>query len=748
MGDPPETIDPAAQLRWLADQGARFTLPRGRTKGRDEHGNPTLQSGWQQTPHAVDEALAHAARGGNVGLLTGKQSAGIVALDLDREYENMLAAIGPYANTVKVFRENEPTHGKLLYRVRFEVASRAWQPAWEEVKKPWAELLSEGKHAVIPPSLFEGGRYVLRDKELGIAELSEDDLALVWWKVTEGRPGLATPEGWQEPEAKPAPAPSSAPDQDQAKAIVLEAWAVLDVFKHHGLAREIAEERGGELRLLGNGGLLVKGEQWFCFSADQGGADAISAWAYCTRQRATVSGREFWDVLREMATARGVELPRTHVNGDGAAARVAAAYAAGEVDDGEEEQGENAGRHPLDVAGGGELQLGEWLDRYTEVATHLTGSPPDFNRLGGLVAAATALQRKARLRMSFADIYPNIYAAFVGASSVWHKSSALAFERNMIRRALLENLLLSELQTSEGLLAELQAKGGGVILRDEIGTLFDSGRVKYLRNLKPDLTALFDCYPYSRRLSQLEVKVEKPYLNILGATTPARFYEGVSLTDWRDGFLPRWLFVLPEGEPNFDAMTGLLDAQYDAAIGELASQLHRLSRQEETDFTFAGDAHALWDGRQRQAAKEAYYYGDDIAAAIVTRYSAYALKFALILAALNGPWGVITPETMRSAIDLADYFKRHIYRLLSERDQHEVSGGQLQKVFAVIKGEGAKVDGWVPARTVLRKTHLRKAQLDPCLDKLVEVGAVVREEAGRSFKYMAATETLPIKSWR
>jgi len=404
--------------------------------------------------------------------------------------------------------------------------------------------------------------------------------------------------------------------------------------------------------------------------------------------------------------------------------------------------------HPLDTEAAQGLRLGRWLDRYTETMTHLTGSPMEFNRLAGLTAAATVLQGKARLRMSFGNIYPNIYACMVAPSSVYHKTATLAKVRATLERALLFNLMLSELQTSEGLLAELQGQPSGVILRDEIGALFDSGRTKYLRNLKPDLTALYDCYPYRRRLSAVEIKVERPYLNILGATTPDRFYDGVSPMDWRDGFLPRWLFVMPTSEPDFDAMTGLLSAQHDQTIGELAVHLNKLSRQDETDFVFTGDAHSLWDTWQRRAAKDAYYFGDDTAAAIVTRYSAYALKFAMILAALDGEWGRITPETMRTAIALADDYKRHAYRLLTERQEHQVSGGRLQKVFLVIKSEGQKSGGWMSARDILRAAHMRKTQLDPCLEKLVEVGAIVQEKAGRGYKYAAVAENLPVKSWK
>ncbi len=267
-----------------------------------------------------------------------------------------------------------------------------------------------------------------------------------------------------------------------------------------------------------------------------------------------------------------------------------------------------------------------------------------------------------------------------------------------------------------------------------------------MRQLKPVLTAIYDCYPYSRRLSNDDIKVEKPYLNILGATTPTRFFEGTSLTDWRDGFLARWLFVLPEGEPDFDAMAGIFQAQHEAEIQKLAFRLMEIERQQETDFTLSKEALTLWDSWQRQAAKDAYFFGDDVTAAIVTRYSAYALKFAIILAAVNGSWGTITPDTMQTAIHLSNNYKLYVHRLLSEKSNFGVSGAKLQRVFRVISTLTREI-GHATTKGILQKTGMKKAELGPCLEKLKEIGAVDGVQSGNGHRYVNLCESLPIKVW-
>lgn len=391
------------------------------------------------------------------------------------------------------------------------------------------------------------------------------------------------------------------------------------------------------------------------------------------------------------------------------------------------------------------LNLG-WFDHYADTMSELTGSPREFNLLCGLVAAATAVKRKARLRMAFGDIYPNIYACIIAQSSVFHKSSSLAKVRALLNRAELDQLLLSELMTSEGLLKQLQGQPSGVVIRDEIGTLFSSGRIKYLRTLVPDLTALFDCNPYSRTLSQSEVKVKAPYLNIIGATTPARFYKDVSDTLWDDGFLARWLYVLPEGEPNFDLVIGMFTQEHDNLVGELSVMLRNIARQEQKDFALEADSFVIWSEWHRRSMKDAYRHGTDAITAIVTRYSTYALKFAILLSAVNDQWGIIPSDTMQTAIDLADNYKGYVHRIMAEKDQYILTGSTVQKVFRCIKGRAKEGKG-PSTKEITQFTNERADIVNKCLEKLVEIGAVTKNKSGRGFRYTAIVQELPLKRW-
>lgn len=400
-------------------------------------------------------------------------------------------------------------------------------------------------------------------------------------------------------------------------------------------------------------------------------------------------------------------------------------------------------RHPLDVPLTSNLHLG-WVDQYADFMTELTGSPREFNVLAGLTLVGTVLQRRAYLHLSFGDIYPNVYAAIIAPSSVYHKSSSLAKPRALLKRAMLDNLLLAELMTSEGLTKQLSTKSCGLIVRDEIGTLFASHTTKYLAHLKPDVTALYDGQPYSRRLSNEEVVVKEPYLNILGATTPERFFGSVQLTDWKDGFLARWLFTMPDQEPDFDTVPRLFTQQDEIRMGQLAVKLMQVDREPPHAFQFEDDSFTLWADWQSEAARQAYHYNDDTVSAIVSRYANYALKFSLILAAAHGRWGVISPEIMQTSIDLAENFKAAMYRILTAKANHGVSGQKLQKVFAIIHRER---ETGVTTKLIYQRANMVRGECQPVLDKLTEIGACRCEKAGNGFRYFACTDRLPIKAW-
>lgn len=288
------TVNTFDQLRWLAAQGAKFALPKGRTKGIDESGRPTFEKGWQSKPHTLEEAIEHAKHGGNVGLLCGSHSGGIIAIDRDVSFASTLKLFGEEANTARVVRANAPDRGKLLYRCDGELPkTTSWKPAG--AKHPEIELLANGRHALIPPSEYDGGRYLLTNLDAGIRTVSLTTISGLWFMVT-GQ--FLT----HEPDNDPL-------DLKELISLVKDAWTPEKVFRHFGKAGNGTVEERGQVRVLGNGGLLLKDDSWFCH-ADGIGGDVIGAWHYCETGSKLPKGdrRAFQDTLTAMAESAGIPL--------------------------------------------------------------------------------------------------------------------------------------------------------------------------------------------------------------------------------------------------------------------------------------------------------------------------------------------------------------------------------------------------------------------------------------------------------
>lgn len=374
----------------------------------------------------------------------------------------------------------------------------------------------------------------------------------------------------------------------------------------------------------------------------------------------------------------------------------------------------------------------------------LTKSARSYCLLTALATVAVASRRTARLRMAFGDVYPNLFAALLGASSVHHKSTVMGQGRDLLYRGQLADLLIPANPTSEGLLNRLADKPSGVIFKDEIGTLFGSHQVKYLAMLKQDLMALYDCRPYGRELARGEVRVDAPFLTILGTTTPDKFFDTVSHTDWHDGFLVRWLIALPDSPPDIDAIPGLLDKDLDSRHWSLAMRLGSLSRRNASDMAMDAGAFDVWEAWRKRRLRHAYEAGDDLGLRLAERYATTALKIAILLA-VGSDSTTITQANMQTAITLAEHFETCLLTLREVRQDYGVSGSKMQRVFAVIRDNGPDVT----TKNVYRLAHLPKAEAEPVLDKLLEIGAVIekRTDRGGGKCYSAATDRLPIKVW-
>jgi len=276
------------ELLFFADRGGAFTFVHSESKR-------PIESGWTERPHTGEEAARHVETGGNVSLLLGGPSDGTIAVDIDRGFKDILPILGPWADTVKVVRTNAPDRGKLIYRIDGPVPkSRSWKPS-PKSKHPECELLSTGRHALIAPSRYNGGHYVLCDEHLGLRTVTVEELDAIWWLIT-GEHLVDEPKY------------GTHASNDGLVGAVKGAWPTQKVFEHFQRNGNGTVQQRDEVRLLGNGGLCINDWRWYCH-AERVGGDQIDAWLYCrTGQLANRNDpATFLTVVKEMAAAAGID---------------------------------------------------------------------------------------------------------------------------------------------------------------------------------------------------------------------------------------------------------------------------------------------------------------------------------------------------------------------------------------------------------------------------------------------------------
>lgn len=153
----------------LAAEGAGFCLiPQG--------GKAPFYKGWQRSPKPLEEARAHAKRGGNVGMLGGAPSAGLVVLDFDADVAGALRALPALTRTIRIYRDNAPERGK------FVVRCVDGEPPNVKHKASGTEIIATGGQGVIHGTHPSGARIKWSGER--VAEVTLADLAALWQQRT------------------------------------------------------------------------------------------------------------------------------------------------------------------------------------------------------------------------------------------------------------------------------------------------------------------------------------------------------------------------------------------------------------------------------------------------------------------------------------------------------------------------------------------------------------------------------------
>lgn len=215
---------------------------------------------------------------------------------------------------------------------------------------------------------------------------------------------------------------------------------------------------------------------------------------------------------------------------------------------------------------------GAWIDEYIAHALKVSPmTPMRFHESAALWLGSVAIARRLVVPMSFGNIYPNLFIAWIAPTTLWRKTTALDRARKVARLAF-PHLMAPQDITPEGFLCDLAGRepakfdtlpeadqklwrqerhfaGQRGLALDEVSGLMASSGKDYNAGLLEAFLRLYDCDPLYARSTRGEgrVIVRNAYLTLLGASTPAAmalFLNSERL--WSNGWWPRFALLTPE----------------------------------------------------------------------------------------------------------------------------------------------------------------------------------------------------------
>ena len=229
----------------------------------------------------------------------------------------------------------------------------------------------------------------------------------------------------------------------------------------------------------------------------------------------------------------------------------------------------------------------DWLKKKSPMTPHI------FLESAPLWAVGLAIARRAVLRLSFAEIHPNLYVLWSAPTTYYHKSTGLKAITQLVR-SVVPHLLLPETTTPEMLMAKLAGQkptNYDQLLPSEkkledLGSRFAGQRgmsideaskilipKKYMEGHSEALMQLFDGGDRMERELRGDGKliIYNPSLSLIGATTPTMLSRYMSDTEWESGLMARFIaltpteknmpFVISQPSPELDKMTKSLKSR-------------------------------------------------------------------------------------------------------------------------------------------------------------------------------------------
>lgn len=371
----------------------------------------------------------------------------------------------------------------------------------------------------------------------------------------------------------------------------------------------------------------------------------------------------------------------------------------------------------------------DWLEGFN-FYTSESECPDNYLLWVALTGISAALQRRVYTRWVYYRFYPNIYTILVGPPGVTHKSSAIRFIREMLREV--EVSVASEAITKEALIEQMQKRGSGgnqalSVMSSEFGSFIAPSGIRMVEFL----TDIYDCeenWEYTIKHGGTQ-RIERPYLSLLGGTTPAWISQEFNEAFVEGGFAARTLFV-SETKPRFrKAFANITPAMHNMRAN-LISDLREISELEgEYIWTDeASDWFKHWYEIEWPKEKLDYRL-----TGYLSRKATHVIRISMIVAASKSNDLKLTANDFKTARDLLTDLEPKMAKTFSAVGRNPYAT-DLERIASDIAESGRVSRSMVIADNV---HAMDKKTLDENLSTLEAMGKIKKELSAGELWYVA-----------
>lgn len=339
-----------------------------------------------------------------------------------------------------------------------------------------------------------------------------------------------------------------------------------------------------------------------------------------------------------------------------------------------------------------------FLSEFTRYLRRRTDAPPEFHLHAGMAALSIAAGNRVWCDGWGRELYPNIWVVLL-APSGYGKSVPLDMCTSLLHKAGLGNAILPSSFSQEALMAHLAKMPIGLFAIQEFSAFLSMLNRDYNSGAEQALTELFDVPDVFQRILRSEsIRLERPYLTILGASSPEWFAEKFKANMLRGGFLARFLFCPSRTAGEYVEHPGPRD---DSIEIPLAGHLRKVSEQVgKADFKAVMPRFNAWDREKRLALRRdcpPEFSG------MRSRAGMLVLKTAMLFRLSDDPEGLdVQKDHLEHAIDYVEKAHAMAEQYLTEEVAHNPADADRLRLLELLR----RANGRMTWSKALKDSHM------------------------------------------